>query len=86
MACMSILVIRDLPEEVHERLKRCAEQHRRSVNAEAIAALEAVVGTPVAGAVPGHDDLAALFAAGDELATHGADFSAWAAASREVWR
>lgn len=82
---MSILVIRDLPDEVHERLKRRAEQHRRSVNAEAIAALETVVGTPDAGVMPGHDDLTALFAAGDELATHGADFAAWAA-SREVWR
>lgn len=83
---MSILVIRDLPDEVHERLKHRAEQHRRSVNAEAIAALETVVGTPVAGAMPGRDDLAVLFAAGDELGTHGADFAAWAAASREVWR
>ena len=32
------------------------------------------------------DALAAIFAAGDEMARQGVDFKAWAAKSREVWR
>lgn len=83
---MSILVIRDLSEEVHERLKRRADQHRRSLNAEAIAVLEAAVGASEARALACRDGLAAVFAAGDELATHGADFALWAEGSAEVWR
>lgn len=36
--------MRDLPDEIHERLKQRAEAHRRSMNQEAVTILEAVLG------------------------------------------
>lgn len=38
------MTIKGLPEAVYERLKQRAEQNRRSLNAEAIVALEEAVG------------------------------------------
>ena len=40
---MPTLVIRDLPPEIHRRLKARAEQHNRSVNKEVITILETSV-------------------------------------------
>ena len=37
---MTSLTIKGLPEELHERLKKQAARHRRSVNDEVIAILE----------------------------------------------
>lgn len=37
---MATITIKNLPDEVHERLKQCAAEHRRSVNSEAIVQLE----------------------------------------------
>ena len=37
---MATLTIRNLPDVLHERLKRHAERHRRSLNSEAIVLLE----------------------------------------------
>lgn len=37
---MAGIVIRDLPEELHSRLKQQAARHHRSMNKEAIALLE----------------------------------------------
>jgi plasmid stability protein len=37
---MPALVIKELPVEIHRRLKEDAEQHRRSMTQEAIAILE----------------------------------------------
>lgn len=43
---MSEVVIRDLPTALHQRLKREAERHHRSMNREAIAILEKELGQP----------------------------------------
>jgi antitoxin FitA len=40
---MANLTLKDLPENVHRELRARAERHRRSLNREAIACLEAVV-------------------------------------------
>lgn len=37
---MSTLTLKSVPEELHERLKKRAERHRRSMNSEAIMILE----------------------------------------------
>lgn len=37
---MSTLVVKNLPEQLHERLKAQAQQHHRSINKEAIALIE----------------------------------------------
>jgi len=40
---MPTLTIRGMPPELHEKLKKRAERHRRSMNNEAIAFLERVI-------------------------------------------
>jgi antitoxin VapB len=42
---MPTLTLRDVPEALHKWLRRLAGEHRRSVNQEVIAVLEAVRGT-----------------------------------------
>ncbi len=37
------LTLKNIPDELHERLKRSAELHRRSLNGEAIVCLESVL-------------------------------------------
>lgn len=37
------LTLKNIPDEVYERLKLAAEMHRRSLNSEAIVCLEAVL-------------------------------------------
>lgn len=37
------LTLKNVPDEVYERLKAAAEQHRRSLNSEAIVCLEAAL-------------------------------------------
>jgi plasmid stability protein len=37
------LTLKNIPDEVYERLKAAAEAHRRSLNSEAIVCLEAVL-------------------------------------------
>lgn len=37
------LTLKNIPDVVYERLKQAAEQHRRSMNSEAIVCLEAVL-------------------------------------------
>jgi plasmid stability protein len=37
------LTLKNIPDEVYERLKRSAEAHRRSMNSEAIVCLETVL-------------------------------------------
>ena len=41
---MATITLRNVPDELYERLKRSAERHRRSVNEEAIACLEQALG------------------------------------------
>lgn len=41
---MSAVVIRDLPPDIHQRLKTEAQRHHRSMNREIIAILEKEVG------------------------------------------
>ena len=40
---MATLIIRNIPEKLHKRLKESAAQHRRSVNNEAIYRLEQIL-------------------------------------------
>jgi plasmid stability protein len=40
---MADVTIKDLPSELHERLKENAKRHRRSLNAEVITLLEGAV-------------------------------------------
>lgn len=37
------LTLKNIPDDLHERLKRSAEMHRRSLNSEAIVCLETVL-------------------------------------------
>ena len=37
------LTLKNIPDDIYERLKRSAEAHRRSMNSEAIVCLEAVL-------------------------------------------
>ncbi|HMW19164.1 MAG TPA: Arc family DNA-binding protein [Piscinibacter sp.] len=37
------LTLKNVPDDVYERLKRSAEEHRRSLNSEAIVCLESVL-------------------------------------------
>ena len=41
------LTLKNIPDEVYERLKAAAQRHRRSLNSEAIVCLESVL-------IPGH--------------------------------
>ena len=43
------LTLKNIPDEVYERLKRAAETHRRSLNSEAIVCLESAL---LAGRIP----------------------------------
>lgn len=83
---MGALVIKNLPEPVHERLRLRAARNHRSVTKEAIALLEAAVRGPGDTPPAAYDPVDALFAAGEALAEDGVDFDAWAARSREAWR
>lgn len=49
------LTLKNIPDEVYERLKAAAETHRRSLNSEAIVCLESVL---VPGRVPPSERLA----------------------------
>ncbi len=83
---MSVLVIKNLPEAVHERLKQRATRNHRSLNKEAIAVLEAAVIEPKPAEMTIAEKFAALADAGERLQARGVDFDAWAANSRDVWR
>jgi plasmid stability protein len=43
MAMPTTLTLKNVPDEVYERLKASAEAHRRSLNSEAIVCLESVL-------------------------------------------
>jgi len=45
---MSTLVVKNLPEQLHEILRRQAERNHRSVNKEAVAVLEQALGAGAA--------------------------------------
>ncbi len=49
------LTLKNIPDEVYERLKACAETNRRSLNSEAIVCLESVL---LPGRVPVSERLA----------------------------
>ena len=42
---MATLTIKNIPDELHARLKRSAVQHRRSLNSEVIGCLEKALGS-----------------------------------------
>ena len=48
---MSTLVVKNLPEQLHERLKVQAQRHHRSITKEAIALIEQGLLAPRAGAL-----------------------------------
>lgn len=52
---MNTLVLRQVPDSLYKRLKRVAAAHRRSMNQEAILALEAGLATKPASARPDAD-------------------------------
>jgi plasmid stability protein len=86
---MSALVIKNLPEGLHSRLKARAKRNHRSLTREAIAVLEAGVNETAAspsssGEYP--DPLDALAKAGKAAMEQGVNLKAWAKRSREVWR
>jgi len=41
---MKTITLKNVPDELHQRLKERAKRHRRSMNGEAIACLEQVLG------------------------------------------
>ncbi|MCP5197934.1 MAG: Arc family DNA-binding protein [Gammaproteobacteria bacterium] len=56
---MSTLVLRNVPDDLHHRLKEMAAAHRRSMNQEAIVLLKAALGEiPVAAPKPTWDEFA----------------------------
>lgn len=85
---MKALVIKNLPDALHLRLKARAVRNHRSLTKEAIALLESGMTTDAPPAVMHKeaDVLDSIFAAGDELSRSGIKAKAWAAKSREVWR
>jgi len=58
------LTLKNIPDEVYERLKAAAETHRRSLNSEAIVCLESVL---LPGRVPVSERLARARALRSEL-------------------
>jgi plasmid stability protein len=42
---MPTITIKNIPEDLYERLKEAARTHRRSINSEVIVCIEKVVGT-----------------------------------------
>ena len=59
------LTLKNIPEDVYQRLKRSAQTHRRSLNSEAIVCLEAVL---VPNRLPPSERLARARALRDQLA------------------
>ncbi len=60
---MATITIKNVPDDLHQRLKERAQRHRRSMNSEAIVCLEAVL-------TPARRDAEALIAEaerGDQL-------------------
>ncbi|MFH1039161.1 MAG: Arc family DNA-binding protein [PVC group bacterium] len=49
---MPALLIKNLPPDLHERLRRCAAEHHRSMNREVIAILEKEIGARQPGELP----------------------------------
>ena len=49
---MAALLIKNLPRVLHERLRRRAAEHHRSMNREVIAILEKEIGAPEAPELP----------------------------------
>lgn len=84
---MATLVIKNLPDALHRKLTERAKRNHRSLTKEAVALIEAAVddGTASPDATRAAA-LAAVIAAGEELARQGVDVQAWAGDSREVWR
>ncbi len=83
---MATLVIKNLPQPLHLKLKERAKRNHRSLTKETIALIERAVELPAVDALIAKDPLAALFAAGDAMALQGFNFQEWAANSRDVWR
>lgn len=83
---MGALVIKNLPEDLHQRLKLRARRNHRSLTKEAIAILEAGVDAQPAQLAGQSTALDALAAAGRSLMAQGVELNAWAARSRDVWR
>jgi plasmid stability protein len=61
------LTLKNVPDEVYQRLKRSAERHRRSLNSEAIVRLEQALGT---GGIDPAERLERIRALRAELAPH----------------
>ena len=80
------LVIKNIPQPLHFKLKERAKRNHRSVTKETIALIERAVELPSSDALNANDPLAAIFAAGDLMAQKGVNFQEWAASSRDVWR
>jgi len=49
---MPAVVVRDMPVEMHRRLKSAAHQHHRSMNREVLMILEQTLEAPGAGELP----------------------------------
>ena len=49
---MAALLIKNMPPELHQRLRRCAAEHHRSMNREVIAILERELATKAAPDLP----------------------------------
>ena len=84
---MATLVIKNLPDALHLKLKERARRNHRSLTKEAMVLIEAAVNEGPAPIDPTQAQaFAAVIAAGEELARQGVDVEAWAARSRGVWR
>ncbi len=83
---MTTLVIKNLPQLLHIKLKERAKRNHRSLTKETIALIERAVELPAIDVKNAKDPLTALFAAGDVMALQGVNFQDWAVNSRDVWR
>jgi plasmid stability protein len=61
------LTLKNLPDDLYGRLKQAAQQHRRSLNNEAIVCLEAGLGAPSPSV---EDELAEIRALRESLGPH----------------
>lgn len=68
---MATLTLKNIPDELHARLRESADRNRRSLNSEILVRLESTFAAPLV-QVPDHGRALRTFAAGVPALDHGA--------------
>ncbi len=83
---MPTIIVKNLAKSLHKKIKERSRKNQNSINQEVLALIEKAVAESVEQVRKANIDyLAAIFAAGDQMALDGVDFRTWAATSRDVW-